>query len=229
MKRFRWIAWAGAGAPDADTSPSVENPPSGASDPSKLARSFPKRSSLDQFKRARVLSFSHRLDVEPAATCEGGTAPLLRSIFIDGETHCSTFQSSFQACFSGGRLPCGRRPSHHIQGGGNQLRLRWVQGPVAAVACGDGETHCSKVRSDEVQDGPSCGAKQRKGRAFYPSRSSGFTSTLYTLLVCALGEQRKLPSLPIHHFAEPRGPCGFTHRWSSGCISNRFTFREHKD
>jgi len=33
--------------------------------------------------------------------------------------------------------------------------------PVAAVASGDGETHCLKVRSDEVQDGPSCGAKQR--------------------------------------------------------------------
>ena len=38
--------------------------------------------------------------------------------------------------------------------------LRWVQGPVAAVAAGDGE-HCPKVRSDEVQDGSSCGAKQR--------------------------------------------------------------------
>ena len=38
--------------------------------------------------------------------------------------------------------------------------LRGVYDPVAAVACGDGETHYSKVRSDEVQDGPSCGAKQ---------------------------------------------------------------------
>src|SRR6476646_616478 len=28
---------------------------------------------------------------------------------------------------------------------------------------GDGETHCSKVRSDEVRDGTSCGAKQRQG------------------------------------------------------------------
>ena len=31
----------------------------------------------------------------------------------------------------------------------------------ALIPGGDGETHCSKVRSDEVQDGPSCGAKQR--------------------------------------------------------------------
>ena len=38
--------------------------------------------------------------------------------------------------------------------------LRGVQGPVAAVAAGDGE-HCPKIRSDEVQDGTSCGAKQR--------------------------------------------------------------------
>src|SRR6476660_5006842 len=37
------------------------------------------------------------------------------------------------------------------------------------VACGDGETHCSKVRSDEVQDGPSCGAKPATGPC-------GFTS-----------------------------------------------------
>ena len=33
--------------------------------------------------------------------------------------------------------------------------LRWVQGSVAAVALGDGETHCSKVRSDRVRDGSS--------------------------------------------------------------------------
>ena len=38
--------------------------------------------------------------------------------------------------------------------------LRWMHGPVAAVASGDGETHCSMFRSDEVWDGTSCGAKQ---------------------------------------------------------------------
>ena len=55
--------------------------------------------------------------------------------------------------------------------------LRWVHGPYRCAVVltrptpvaprralfpgGDGETHCSKVRSDNVQDGPSCGAKQR--------------------------------------------------------------------
>ena len=45
--------------------------------------------------------------------------------------------------------------------GGVSYDLRVMQGPVAAVAYGDGETHCSRVRSDEVRDGPSCGAKPR--------------------------------------------------------------------
>ena len=40
------------------------------------------------------------------------------------------------------------------------LRLARVYDPVAAVAFGDGETHCSKVRLDEVPDGARCGAKQ---------------------------------------------------------------------
>ena len=31
--------------------------------------------------------------------------------------------------------------------------LRWVHGPIAEVAGGDGESHCSKVRSDNVSDG----------------------------------------------------------------------------
>ncbi|HEX5550483.1 MAG TPA: hypothetical protein VFX36_06605, partial [Nitrospira sp.] len=46
--------------------------------------------------------------------------------------------------------------------------LRWVQGLVAAVAAGDGETLCSKVRSDEVQDGPSW-------RSQAVTRQCGFT------------------------------------------------------
>ena len=50
--------------------------------------------------------------------------------------------------------------------------LRWVQGPVAAVALCDGETLCSKVRSDEVQDGTSCGAKQRAGPCGFTHRRS---------------------------------------------------------
>jgi hypothetical protein len=33
--------------------------------------------------------------------------------------------------------------------------LRWMQGLIAAVAFGDGETQCPKVRSDNVLDGSS--------------------------------------------------------------------------
>ena len=55
--------------------------------------------------------------------------------------------------------------------------LRWVHGPIAEVARGDGETHCPKVRSDKVQDGPSCGAKQRSGMRFHPSPEQSRPST----------------------------------------------------
>ena len=44
---------------------------------------------------------------------------------------------------------------------GRLLRFAMDAGPYPGGRLGDGETHCSKVRSDEVQDGPSCGAKQR--------------------------------------------------------------------
>ena len=64
--------------------------------------------------------------------------------------------------------------------------LRGVHDPVAAVAFGDGETHCSKVRSDEVQDGPSCGAKPATGPCGFTSleqeRPSAFD---LHFLVCA--------------------------------------------
>ena len=50
-------------------------------------------------------------------------------------------------------------------------------GLIAAVAFGDGETHCSTVRSDKVQDGPSCGAKPRYGHAGYPSLEQKAPST----------------------------------------------------
>jgi hypothetical protein len=39
-----------------------------------------------------------------------------------------------------------------------------LHGRVDAVAENDGE-HCPKFRSNEVQDGTSCGAKQRQGHA----------------------------------------------------------------
>jgi hypothetical protein len=52
--------------------------------------------------------------------------------------------------------------------------LRWVHDPAAAVAYSDGETQCSKVRSDAVRDGSSlrsqaavgpCGFTHRRSRA----------------------------------------------------------------
>ena len=73
--------------------------------------------------------------------------------------------------------------------------LRGVHDPVAAVAAGDGETHCSKVRSDEVQDGPSCGAKQRQGHAVSPIAGAETTIRLRSpFLVCAFGEAREIKS-----------------------------------
>ena len=36
-----------------------------------------------------------------------------------------------------------------------------------------------------------------------PPRAQGLTRLIHSFLGCALGEQRKLPSLPIHYFAEP--------------------------
>ena len=48
---------------------------------------------------------------------------------------------------------------------------------VATVAAGDGETPCSKVRSDEVKDGASCGAKKRHDHAVSPITEQGRPST----------------------------------------------------
>ena len=55
--------------------------------------------------------------------------------------------------------------------------LRWVHGPIAAVALGDGETHCSKVRSDDVRTDQVGGAKLRYGPAVYPSLEQRAPST----------------------------------------------------
>ncbi len=90
--------------------------------------------------------------------------------------------------------------------------------------CGhrDGDDACSKVRSDEVQDGPSCGAKQRSGHAVLSIAEQGRPSASYLHFWCARsaskGDQQPLrprflvcrgprakeaPSLTILCFAEP--------------------------
>jgi hypothetical protein len=50
---------------------------------------------------------------------------------------------------------------------GRMLRLAMVQGAVAAVAAGDGETQCLKVRLDEVSDGPSLRSHAAIGLQFF--------------------------------------------------------------
>ena len=57
--------------------------------------------------------------------------------------------------------------------------LRGVHGLSLRSPRGDGETLCSKVRSDEVQDGPSCGAKQRFGHALSPLAEAEATVYLH--------------------------------------------------
>ena len=46
--------------------------------------------------------------------------------------------------------------------------LRWMHDPVVVVAISDGETQCSKVRSDEVLDGPSLRSQAGQAEAVSP-------------------------------------------------------------
>ena len=79
------------------------------------------------------------------------------------------------------------------------LRLAVDAWPVVEVAAGDGETHCSKVRSDIVRDGPSCGAKQRQGHAIYPTLEQQASSHVRApYLVCRVGRARETNSLHPH-------------------------------
>jgi hypothetical protein len=68
--------------------------------------------------------------------------------------------------------------------------LRWVQGTITAVAAGDGETQCSKVRSDEVQDGSSLRSQAAVGRCgFTHRRSKGDHPPPVPILCAAFREQ----------------------------------------
>jgi hypothetical protein len=55
-----------------------------------------------------------------------------------------------------------------------------LHGCVDAVAEGDSE-HCLKFRSDEIQNGTSCGAKQRQGHAASPLAGAGRPTILVPL------------------------------------------------
>ena len=60
----------------------------------------------------------------------------------------------------------------------------------------DGETQCSKVRSDKSRTDQVCGAKQRQGRAVYPALEQKATiHFLCPILVCAFGEQGRSTAL----------------------------------
>jgi hypothetical protein len=89
--------------------------------------------------------------------------------------------------------------------------LRGVQGAVAAVAIltrptlgaprralfpgGDGETQCSKFRSDEVQDGASLRSQAAIAHCVLPLAEQGRRSALPPFLVCAFGEQGRATAL----------------------------------
>ena len=77
------------------------------------------------------------------------------------------------------------------------LRLAMGAGLCRCGRLGDGETLCSKVRSRR-SPGRTKLAEPSSDRAvrFYPSRSSGFTSTtVLPILVCAFGEQERSTAL----------------------------------
>ena len=68
----------------------------------------------------------------------------------------------------------------------------------APLPGGDGEAHCSKVRSDEVQDGPSCGAKPATGPCGFTSleqeRPSVFVLPFWCARSASKGDQQPYAS-----------------------------------
>ena len=80
---------------------------------------------------------------------------------------------------------------------------------------GDGETHCPKVHSNHPSKLACTSLFKGRLGCFQLRASDEHRLSKNTMgLVCALGEQRKLPSLPIHYFAEPSSDrlCSLTHR-----------------
>lgn len=83
----------------------------------------------------------------------------MRSVVVVG-ADVGGMQNAFHAVVLG-RAPAVLRPSSPLTPVRMYGLRRLAMGRMAmnAVAPSDGETHCSKFRSDEVQDGASCGAK----------------------------------------------------------------------
>ena len=90
------------------------------------------------------------------------------------------------ACFlfpkEGGRVAC--------------CDLRWMQGLIAAVALGDGETQCAKVRSDNVS-----GRSTKRCAAFREHKPTDQADPSPSGV--RVGRERKLPSPTHSPFAEP--------------------------
>ena len=97
--------------------------------------------------------------VDLAATCEGA-----------GHCRCGRFSNGKDSMIHPSSLVLSLRPHPPFSFVGRWMvvccDLRWGAGPVTAVARRWRDA-CSKVRSDEVQDGPS--SSHSEGPAFYPS------------------------------------------------------------
>ena len=76
--------------------------------------------------------------------------------------------------------------------------LREVYDPVAAVAVGDGETHCSKVRSDEVRT-DQVAEPSRTGSCGSPLAEQGRPSAFDLPFWCAFGEQGRSTALTLSY------------------------------
>ena len=93
-------------------------------------------------------------------------------------------------------------------------------------------TQCSKVRSDVVRDGPSLRSQTTRGACGLSSAEAGDDHPHPGAIpVCALAEQRKLPSLPLPPFAEPSSSVAVRFHLSlkQWFRVQPLAFREHED
>ena len=69
--------------------------------------------------------------------------------------------------------------------------LRWLHGAVVMVAGGDGETQCSKVRSDIVLDGPSLRSQKTTGPCGLSNAETATTIHILSSSPCAAFREHK--------------------------------------